>query len=225
MKTQRTKFYNFLSLFNDNQEQAIYAIRDLTDCTFRTAKIRTIVTNIKFDGISENFSEIEEYIDVINEMITKGFDTTKFIQDKKYKNLNDDEIFKIEELDEVGLENFKEELSLLSIEGKVLEYLYFRETAFKEKANKEISKLKEAKSMLEYRVRLRGTQTDLRKYVNEIDLLKLELEKQLNINSSLEKVLLAYKYQVAVYEADEQLKKELKPIQKRKRILKAERLF
>lgn len=138
---QQDKFYNFLKLFNDCQEKAIYAIRDLAGCKYRTAKIRTIVTNVRFDGINENFSEIENYIDIINNMVNNGYDISKFNQDTKYKDLNDDEIFKIEELDEIGLSLYVEEMSLLGIDKKPLEYLYYRETSLKEKANKEIIKL------------------------------------------------------------------------------------
>lgn len=140
--TNQTKYYNFINLFDDTQEKAVYAIRDLSSCNFRTAKIRTIVTNIRFDGMNENFSEIEPYIDTINQMIAEGYDLNEFLSKKKYKDLNDDEIFKIEEIDEIGLQKFKDEMIVLSIDDKPLEYLYYRETALKEKANKEIVRVK-----------------------------------------------------------------------------------
>ena len=136
------KYYKFLSLFNDCQEKAVYAIKELTNCKFRTAKIRTIVTNIRFDGINENFSDIEPFINTIFYMVEKGYDISNFNEDKKYKDLNDSNIFTIEEIDDIGLSLFKEEMSLLSLSDKVLEYLYFRETAFKDKANKEMDKIR-----------------------------------------------------------------------------------
>lgn len=135
----RDKYYSFLNLFNDCQEKAILAIRDLTSCNFRTAKIRTIVQNVRFEGANENFSEIEKYIDTIVNMIDNGYDVTVFLNDD---SLNDDELFKLEEIDEVGLDKFKEEMCLLNISGKALEYLFYRESALKDKANKEIKRIK-----------------------------------------------------------------------------------
>ena len=152
------KYYDFISIFENCQEKAVYAIRDLSNCKFRTAKIRTIITNIRFDGVNENFSEIEPYIDTINDMIKSGYDINHFLQKKQYRDLNDDEIFKIEELDEVGLKAFEEEMNLLPISAKVLEYLYFRETAFKEKANKEIYRLKIRIDDLEKKVKNRDNE-------------------------------------------------------------------
>lgn len=139
---ERNKYYKFIELFEDCQEKAVYAIRDLSDCKFRTAKIRTIITNIRFDGVNENFTEIEPYIDTINKMIDEGYNINEFLNKKKYKDLNDDEIFKIEEIDEIGLKKFKSEMITLAIDDKPLEYLYYREAALKEKANKEIIRVK-----------------------------------------------------------------------------------
>lgn len=133
------KYYYFLSLFGDSQEKATLGIRDLAGCKFRTAKIRNIISNVKFE---ENFEEIEPFIDIVLEMVDKGFDISKHLESDKYTSLNDDAIFKIEEIDEIGFEKFKEEFSLLGINVKCLEYLYYREVSLKEKANKEIYRLR-----------------------------------------------------------------------------------
>ena len=136
------KYYDFLSLFGDCQEKSTIAIRDLGGCTdFRTAKIRNIITNPRFEGANENFSEIEPSIDKIYSMIENGYDLEKYVKSKD-NDLSDDYLFRLEELDEIGLKKFSNEMCLLGLNDKHIEYLYYRETSLKDKANKEIGKLK-----------------------------------------------------------------------------------
>lgn len=133
------KYYNFLELFDDCQEKAVFAIKHLTSCKFRNSKIRRIVTDIIFEGDNENYSIIEPYIDMILNKIKNGYDLHDFLN--QYKNITDDELFKIESNDEYGVKLFKKEMMCLSIDDKTLEYLYYREMGIKEKANKEIELL------------------------------------------------------------------------------------
>jgi hypothetical protein len=168
------KYYDFLSIFGDCQELAVFAIRDLTDCNYRTAKIRTIITNPRFEGSNENFSEIEKYIDDIYKLIEFEYDIKSFCE--KYNDVNDDDLFKLEGIDEIGLEKFKDEMSLLNIEDRKMEYLYFRECSIKEKANKEIFRLKE--KVQEKDLKLDRKNEEINKLKNKIQEIRNEKYSQ-----------------------------------------------
>lgn len=179
------KYYSFLELFNDCQEKATIAIRDLGGCNnFRTAKIRNIITNPRFEGVNENFKEIEPFIDKINSMIDEGYDIEKYVNSKD-NILSDDYLFKLEELDEIGLKKYSDEMCLLGLNEKHVEYLYYRETALKDKANKEIGKLKA--KIEEYALRVKNRNNEiakLRKVKNvkaPIKKMRLKIGKQLKL--------------------------------------------
>lgn len=178
------KYYDFLSLFGDCQEKATIAIRDLGGCNnFRTAKIRNIITNPRFEGVNENFSEVEPFIDNINNMINEGFDINKY--NARDNDLSDDYLFRLEELDTVGLKKFNDEMCLLGLQEKHIEYLYYREVSLKDKANKEIGKLKA--KIEEFALRIKNKDNEiskLRKVKNvkaPIRKIRSKLHKQLQL--------------------------------------------
>jgi len=134
------KYYKLLELFDDCQEKATIAIRDLAGCSFRTAKIRNIITNPRYTGINENFNEIVEYIDKLLRMYEDEPEKIEnFLKDKD-NILSDDYIFTLEELDTDGLNKYKEEMGILGISDKLMEYLFAREITLQDKANKAIVK-------------------------------------------------------------------------------------